>query len=149
MTNFIDALNAKIGDLDKEKGHIEDKIELLNELLEAEFDESPDLTQAPSPKKKKTGRPKGAKNRKSKKSDSAHAPADDLYEEAMKQLSKREEGVTSPELQEKLTKKFNPVARPTRKLGPGIVAGTKKQVQETAGRRKSDATVTADDEDGE
>ena len=141
MTNFVDALQEKIDELEEQKAVIDDKIELLRELMESETGKQA----SPAPKRK--GRPKGSKNRRRKQSTSAHAPADELYDEAMKELSKRVEGGTTPELQEKLTKNFVPVPRPARELGVGITAGTKEQVKEHAGRRKSHATVSVDDSD--
>ena len=140
MTNFTDALQEKIDELEDEKERLDDKIELLRELMESETGKRGVVS------KRKAGRPKGSKNR-GKKAASVHAPKDELYEEAMQQLAKREEGGTSPELQAKLTKQFNPTARAASKLGPGITAGTKKQVEEAAGQRKSHATVSVDESD--
>ncbi len=142
MTNFVDALQEKIDELEAEKERIDTKIELLQELLDVETEED---TAPPAPKKKRAGRPKGAKNRK-KSAESKHAPEDDLYKQAMKELNSREGGGTSPELQEKLTRKFQADPRPTRELGHGITAGTKKQVEEAANKRKSNATVSIEDE---
>ncbi len=150
MNNFIKALESKIADLEKEKAHLEDKIGLLDELIASELSEGDaDLVSVPAQKKKKGGRPKGSKNRARKNSGgSPHAIKDDLYEEAMRQLSKSEEGGTSKELQEKLTRRFDPQPREKRSLGVGIIAGTKKQVEEARGAGpKSNASVSVDESD--
>ncbi len=150
MTNFTDVLQEKIDELeedkerlDEEKERIDEKIELLVELMEGEGDKK----EAKAPAKRKAGRPKGSKKKRGKKGMSAHAPKDELYEEAMKQLANSEEGATSKELQEKLTKNFNPTPRPERSLGAGIIAGTKKEVLEEQGKRKTHATVSVDESD--
>ena len=145
MTNFTDALLEKIDELESEKERIEGKIELLRELMDAE--DGPEVSSHAVKEKRKAGRPKGTKNKRVKKGESAHAPKDDLYEEAMRQLNNSEEGGTSKELQEKLTKRYNPTPRPERSLGAGIIAGTKKQVLEAHGVRKTNATVSVDETD--
>ena len=110
MSNFVKALETKIGNLRAMRDdHLEEalaldsKIELLEELLLEEGGELQD----PAPAKKRPGRPKGSKNKKSpaKKpvEESTHAPADELYDEAMTQLNNSGEGGTTPEQQEKLT----------------------------------------------
>jgi hypothetical protein len=68
----------------------------------------------------------------------------------MSQLARSEEGGTSAELQEKLTKRFNPQPRERHSLGAGITAGTKKQVEEAragGGARKVNASVSVDESD--
>jgi len=146
MTNFNEALQAKIEEYEDKIDVFETKIELLRELMEGEADDE-GTPPAKAPGKRKAGRPKGSKKKRSKKGVSAHAPKDELYEEAMKQLANSEEGATSKELQEKLTKRFNPTPRPERSLGAGIIAGTKKEVLEEQGKRKTHATVSVDESD--
>jgi len=146
MTNFTEALQEKIDELEEEKERIDEKIDLLQELMDGEGGkQTKKAGKALAAKSRKAGRPKGSKNKK--KGESAHAPKDEIYEEAMKQLAKSEEGGTSKELQEKLTKRFNPTARPERSLGAGITAGTKKQVLEGQSTRKTNATVSVDESD--
>jgi len=146
MTNFTEALQEKIDELEEEKERIDDKIDLLQELMDGEGGkQTKRVGKALAAKSRKAGRPKGSKNKK--KGESVHAPKDEIYEEAMKQLAKSEEGGTSKELQEKLTKRFNPMARPERSLGAGITAGTKKEVLEGQGKRKTNATVSVDESD--
>ena len=142
MTNFNDALQAKIEDLEDEIDVRETKIELLRDLMEGE-DNTP-VVKAPG--KRKAGRPKGSKNKRSNK-ESAHAPRDELYEEAMTQLSKSEEGGTTPELQKSRTASFNPQARPVTKLPKNIVAGAGKVGPGATTGSKSDANVSVDESD--
>ncbi len=143
MNSFTKALQTKIVDLEKEKEHIDDKIELLTELLEAESEEVGGSEQTPALKKRKAGRPKGSTNRK-KKTTSAHAINDDLYKEAVANLENLESGGSSKAFQKERIARFNPHARPSRDLGPGIVAGTKKEVV-AAGKKAPDSTISIED----
>jgi len=145
MSNFEDALQEKIDELEEEKERIDTKIELLQELLGVETGAE---TTLPAPKKRRAGRPKGAKNKKTKAAGTKHAPKDELYEEAMKQVAKLEEGVSSPELQKSRTASFNPTARPVRRTPPNVHAGTKQEVESARlGAGKADATVSVDESD--
>ncbi len=57
-----------------------------------------------------------------------------------------EEG-TTPELQEKLTKRYRPTPRVSESRGPGIKAGTKKQVLLARKKNKpTDANITVEDD---
>ncbi len=143
MTNLTDALQEKIDELEEEKERIDTKIELLQELLGIETDtEAP-----PTPKKRRAGRPKGSKSRK-KTATSKHAPEDDVYEEAMRQVAKLEGGGTSLELQKSRTTSFNPTTRPQRSKPSNVHAGTKEQVNEArSGGGKADARVSVDESD--
>jgi hypothetical protein len=154
--DFIAALQDKITLLEEEKYRIMGKIALLEELMSEECGLPSDtlavrkagLTSVEkSPSKKRGGRPKGSKNKKSSKSkgSSKHAVADELYDEAMIQLEKSGEGGTSKEMQEKLTKRFNPIPRPPRELGAGITAGTRKEVEEAQARRTPNARVSIEE----
>jgi len=154
MTNFVKALEGKIKTLQEERVEHEEaiesidaKLELLNELYAEESGE-PAPTTSKTPKKRRPGRPKGS-TKKLAPTQGKHAVNDELYQEALKQASATEGGGTSPELQERmLNKKFNPQPRPTRSLGAGITAGTKKQVDEARGHApKSNATVSVDESD--
>ncbi len=143
MNSFTKALQTKIADLEKDKEHIDDKIELLNELLESESEEVGGPEQVVAPKKRKAGRPKGSTNRKKNVPASAHAVDDDLYQEAVQNV--KGEG-TSKEFQQERIAKFHPHARPSRELGPGIVAGTKKQVLE-GNKKGPDSTISIEDDE--
>jgi hypothetical protein len=143
MTNFIDALQEKIDDLEDEKAHIDEKIDLLRELMEGETGKRG--AAPPARAKRRAGRPKGAKNKK--QAPSKHAVADDLYEEAMKNVEKLEDGGTSAELQASRTKSFNPAPRPLAPRAPNVHAGTKKDVDEARLGKKADATVSVDEAD--
>ncbi len=142
MTEFNEVLQKKIEDLEDEIDARETKIELLRELMEGE-DNTP-VVKAPG--KRKAGRPKGSKNKRSDK-ESAHAPNDELYEEAMTQLSKSEEGGTTPELQKSRTASFNPQARPITKLPKNIVAGAGKAGPGSTAGSRADANVSVDESD--
>lgn len=144
MSELSEALENKITVLEDEKERIDEKITLLQELLELEDDEDPAST--PKSKKKRAGRPKGAKNKKT--TPSKHAPKDDLYEEAMAQVAKLEGGGTSDELQKRRTANFNPTARPKNSTPSNVHAGTKRAVD--AARKSgptSDATISVDESD--
>ena len=149
MSDFITALQEKIDELEEAREaavqEFDTKLELLRELMESEGEAPTSKVKVPA--KRRAGRPKGSKNKKPDKNESKHAPADELYDEAMAQLSRSEEGGTTPELQEKLTKRFNPTPRTPRKLGTGVTAGTKKQVDATRSGHKADATVSVDESD--
>jgi hypothetical protein len=140
MSNFEEALRNKISVLEDERQELEDalnrvgdKIRVLEELLceEAEGKRPPVV-----PTKKKRGRPKGSKTKKNDP-----AAKDDVYEEATAALG---DDVTPPELQKKLTSRYKPSPRPTEGLGPGVKAGTKKQVLGHADR-PTDATISVED----
>lgn len=144
MSELSEALENKITVLEDEKERIDEKILLLQELLELEAGE--DLAVTPKSRKKRTGRPKGSKNKKT--TPSKHAPKDDLYEEAMAQVAKLEGGGTSAELQKRRTSNFNPAARPHNRTPSNVHAGTKKDVD--AARKRgptSDATISVDESD--
>jgi len=144
MTNFTDALQEKIDELEDEKERIDEKIDLLRELMESETGKRG--ASAPARAKRKAGRPKGAKNKKT--ANSKHAPKDELYEEAMKNVEKLEEGGSSAELQKSRTASFNPTARPQRRTPPNVHAGTKQAVDDArSGAGKADATVSVDESD--
>lgn len=158
MSNFVKALESKIKVLQEERAEHEEaieaidaKLELLNEL-HAEEGGEPVAEAPPAPKKRKPGRPKGSKNKKTpakkadpKKGASGHGVDDDLYQEAVRQLANLEEGGTSKELQERMVKRFNPQPRPQRTLGPGITAGTKKDVEKAQASRKIDHSISIDE----
>lgn len=150
MSELSEALENKITVFEDDKERIEDekerideKIILLRELLGLEADE--DLAVTPKSKKKRAGRPKGAKNKKI--IPSKHAPKDALYEEAMEQVAKLEGGGTSDELQKRRTASFNPTARP-QNTPANVRAGTKKAVDAMRKRGPtSDATISVDESD--
>jgi hypothetical protein len=157
MSNFVKALENKINELRSIRdGLLEDaanfdtKIQLLEELLWDETGEEP--AEGTPPKKRRPGRPKGSKNKK-KASKAERVLADpiaeemnqELYKEAVGQLG---EDVTTPEQQEKLTKRFNPMPRPTRKLGTGVRVGNKAEVVDKH-INESDARVGGEEEDEE
>ena len=142
MNSFTQGLKDKIAALDDEATELEDsllrvraKLEMLEELLA----EEQGLSKQPVGKKKR-GRPKGSGS-KSKKA--INSDMVELYEEAVATLPG---GGTTPELQEKLTKRYKPTPRVTEGLGPGIKAGTKKQVLETLKERPTDASISVEDE---
>lgn len=126
---------------------IEGKLSLLNEIFGVVPEEKTEPT-PPALKKRKPGRPKGSKakgTKAGKKSTSTHALDDDLFQEAMRQLATREGGGTSKDFQESRVKSYRPQPRPDRNLGPGITAGTKKQVEQAQQSRKIDANVSIDE----
>ena len=88
---------------------------------------------------------KGSKNKKTV--NSVHAPNDELYEEAMQQLARSEEGGTTPELQKKRTTSFNPQVRPVNRLPKNIVAGAGKAGPGQTVGSKADANVSVDEAD--
>lgn len=154
MSNFVKTLEAKVKALNAERNEhwlaieaIDDKLELLVELL---ADEGVELgpTSAPAAKKR-PGRPKGSRNKK--KTQAPKPVADpiaaemnkELYESAVGQLG--DEG-TTPEMQEKLSKRFNPMPRPTHRLGAGVRAGTKAEVVDKP-ENTADARVGGEEED--
>jgi len=142
MSDFIAALQEKIDELEEQKGHLDDKIELLRELMESEGGKPV----AKATAKRRAGRPKGSKNKK--QGPSKHAVKDELYEEAVKQVAKLEGGGTSPELQKSRTASFNPTPRPLPQKAPNVHAGTKQQVDEARmGKGRADATVSVDESD--
>ena len=118
MDSFVSALAEKIRDLEGQKERLDAKIEILRELMEGETGVTP-----PPAQKRKSGRPKGSKNKKS--AAVAAVEQDGLYEEAIDQLG--DQG-TTPEMQKKRVAAFKPAVRATDGLGPGIRAGTVKQV---------------------
>jgi hypothetical protein len=144
MSDFIAALQEKIDELEEEKEHLDGKIDLLRELMESEG-ETP-TSKAKAPAKRRAGRPKGAKNKK--KTPSKHAVKDDLYEEAMKNVEKLEDGGTSVELQKSRTKSFNPAPRPLAPKARNVHAGTSEDPEVLRkGKGKADATVSVDESD--
>jgi hypothetical protein len=146
MNYFTNALQEKIDELESDKDVIDAKIGLLLELLEAEGGKSSSTSPAP---KRRSGRPKGSKNKKiPKKASTKHAPKDDLYDEAMKQVAKLEEGGTSAELQRSRISSFNPTPRPVPAKPPNVHAGTKDAVnQSRLAAGKVDAQVSVDEDD--
>ena len=124
---------------------IDAKLAVLTELYREESGTTSEIVPTPPPKKKRPGRPKGAKGKKKTQGSSKHAVADELYDEAMSQLNKSGEGGTSKEMQERMTRRFNPTPRPTRELGPGITAGTRKDVETAKERRTPDTRVSIDE----
>lgn len=152
MSDFIKALEGKIKALQKEKTEhesaiaaIESKLELLGELYWEEMGQPvPATTNTPS-KKRKPGRPKGSTKKNKVSKTMKHAVADDLYEEAMRQVNSLEGGGTSKDLQERMVKRYSPQPRPQRELGPGITAGTKKQIESAQTARKVDTTISIDE----
>lgn len=142
MTSFTDALNEKIAELEDEKSRIDEKIELLRELLESEANVE---TTAQAVAKKRPGRPRGSRNKKA----SVHAIADALFEESTRQLAASGQG-TTPEEQARMVKKFKPVPRPGRNYG-GVHAGTKAQVEAARNEAATagiNAQVSVGDENG-
>jgi chromosome segregation ATPase len=138
MTDFIEALEEKIRDLqmrkdelEEEIGSIDTRIDVLRELLVEE--EGSSVTSV----KKSAGRPRGSKNKKSdtvsEPKQSAHLPSDDILREASTL------GGTDPEVAERLKNRFRPTPRPHRPLGPGISVGGGKV---SPGQTKSDATIS-------
>ena len=141
MNSFTQGLKDKIAALDDEATELEDsllrvraKLEMLEELL---ADEQGLSTQSVG--KKKRGRPKGSASKPKKATDPTMA---ELYEEAVATLP--EEG-TTPELQEKLTKRYKPTPRVPESRGPGIKAGTKKDVLTRSKGRPTDANISIED----
>lgn len=147
MTNFTEALQEKMDELEEEKERIDEKIELLQELMDGEGGkQAKRVGKALAAKSRKAGRPKGAKNKKT--AISKHAPKDELYDEAMQQVAKLDEGGTSPELQQKRIASFNPTARPHNRTPKNVHAGTKKTVD--ALREEvvpADTTISVDESD--
>jgi len=144
MSDFIATLQEKIDEYEEAKEHLDDKIELLRELMESEGEKP--TSKATAPAKRRAGRPKGTKNKK--KAPSKHAVADDLYEEAMQNVEKLADGGTSAELQASRTKSFNPAPRPQAPKAPNVHAGTREAVNEARmGKGKADATVSVDEAD--
>lgn len=146
MTNFTEALQEKIDELEDEKERIDEKIDLLRELMSNE--EVSDHHKRPKKVKarRSSGRPKGSKNKKIV--ESKHAPKDELYAEAMKQVAKLEDGGTSVELQQQRTASFNPTPRSQNRTPSNVHAGTKKDVN--AARELvpgSNRTITIDEND--
>jgi len=144
MTNFVDALNEKINQLEDEKSRIDEKIELLQELLDSESGQeaAPTATET----KKRPGRPRGSRN---KKTTSIHAIEDSIFEESTRQLAASGQG-TTPEMQERMVKKYRPTPRPNRNYG-GVHAGTKAQVEEARASSASsnvNSTMSIEDENG-
>ena len=143
MSNFEEALQAKIDEIEDSIARDQEKVDLLKELLEGEGSE----TTSPTPRKRRAGRPKGIKNKK-KVAGTKHAPKDDLYEEAMKNVEKLEGGGSSVELQKSRTASFNPTAKPQRRTPPNVHAGTKQAVDDARlGVGRADATVSVDESD--
>lgn len=144
MTNFVDALQEKIDELEDAKSRIDEKIELLRELLESEAGPLDAVSLAAATgtvSKKRPGRPKGAKSRKVQ---SIHGLDDELFAEAQKQLAESGEA-TTPELQERMTRRFKTVPRPAHNYG-NIKAGTKKEVDEArSASMKTDSHVSVED----
>ena len=148
MSDFIAALQEKIDEIEEAREaavqEFDTKLELLRELMESEG-ETP-TSKAKAPTKRRSGRPKGAKSKK--QAPSKHAVRDDLYEEAMKNVEKLEEGATSAELQASRTKSFNPSPRALPPKAPNVHAGTREAVNEVRmGKDKADATVSVDESD--
>jgi len=147
MSNFAQVLTDKIEALQDERDEIEDnlsrintKLETLEELLSEEEDRPP--VRGEPKAKRKRGRPKGS-NKKVKKTS---AEDDELFQEALATLP--EEG-TSPEMQEKLVKRYKPIPRiMDSSPGPGITTGTLKQVKDKLGNKtpKSDKTISIEDD---
>jgi len=160
MSNFVKTLEAKVKALNTERNEhwlaieaIDDKLELLAELLADEGVEPPSAPASFSkPSKKRPGRPKGSKNKKTASS-SLGGSADpvaaemnkELYEAAIGQLGAE---ATTPEMQERLSKRFNPLPRPVRSLGAGVRAGTKAEIVDKT-EHSADARVGGEDEDEE
>lgn len=141
MISFTDALNEKIAELEAEKSRIDEKIELLRELLESEVG----AVEVPSVARKRPGRPKGSRNKKA----SVHGVADSLFEESTRQLAASGQG-TTPEMQERMVKKFKPIPRPQRNYS-GVHAGTKAQVEAARNEAATagvNAQVSVGDENG-
>lgn len=142
MSSFTQGLKDRIEALRDEREELEDsmsridaKIETLEELLAEEEEEVALPSDRP---KRKRGRPKGSKKKTAKK---ASEEDQALYDEACATLP---EAGTTPEQQEKLANRFRPTPRVTDGLGPGIRAGTKKDIQSKT--TKSDKTITVEDE---
>jgi len=135
MNSFTQGLKDKIAALDDEATELEDsllrvraKLEMLEELL---ADEQGLSTQPVG--KKKRGRPKGSASKPKNAIDPAMV---ELYEEAVSTLPG--EG-TTPELQEKLTKRYKPTPRIVDGLGPGIKTGARDK------ETKADKTISIKD----
>jgi hypothetical protein len=167
MTNFVRALEDKMRVLNSEREEhmnaiqsIDAKLAVLNELYLEEEGVPVKATSAPEPKKKRRGRPKGStkkttvgKKEGPKATETEPASGGkkfapnfgNVYEEAVRDLESRDGGGSSKELQERLVGRFNPQPRPVQKLGPGITAGTKKQVEAAAGGRRIDSSISIDE----
>jgi len=136
MNSFTQGLKDKIAILRDEREELEDsisridtKIETLEELLSEE--EGSSTTAADKPKRKR-GRPRGAK----KKATNAATQNAELYEEAVATLPG--EG-TTPEMQEKLVKRYKPTPRIVDGLGPGIKTGARDK------ETKANKTISIED----
>jgi hypothetical protein len=148
MSDFIAALQEKIDEIEEAREaavqEFDTKLELLRELMESEG-ETP-TSKAKAPTKRRSGRPKGSKNKKN--APSKHAVEDDLYKEAMQNVEKLADGGTSAELQASRTKSFNPAPRPLAPKAPNVHAGTREAVNEARmGKGKADAIVSVDESD--
>lgn len=148
MSDFIAALQEKIDEIEEAREaavqEFDTKLELLRELMESEGETPTSKSKAPT--KRRSGRPKGAKNKK--KAPSKHAVADDLYEEAMKNVEKLADGGTSAELQASRTKSFNPAPRPLAPKARNVHTGTSEDPEVLRqGKGKADATVSVDESD--
>ncbi len=151
MSNFAQVLSDKIEALQDERDELEDaisrintKLETLEELLSEEEDRPP--VRGEPKAKRKRGRPKGSKKKVTKASTEDEKLSAELYEEAIATLP--EEG-TTPELQEKLVKRYRPLPRATDSgPGPGITTGTLKDVKDKMGNTtpKSDRTISIEDD---
>jgi len=135
MNSFTQGLKDKIAILRDEREELEDsisridtKIETLEELLSEE--EGSSTTDTAKPKRKR-GRPKG-----SKKTAEASKTAKERYEESLASLPG--EG-TTPEMQEKLVKRYKPTPRIVDGLGPGIKTGTRDK------ETKANKTISIED----
>ncbi len=136
MNSFTQGLKDKIELLRDEREELEDsmsridtKIETLEELL-SEEEGSTTATPAVKPKRKR-GRPKGSKK-------TAATPNTELYDEAVATLPG--EG-TTPEMQERLVKRYKPTPRVAEGLGPGIKTGTRDK------ETKANKTISIEDDE--
>lgn len=143
MTNFVQALNDKLSDLQEEKetleaqyeadlARIDAKVEAVQELLQDEGETS----SAPA---KKRGRPKGSKAKKTPKVD-PEVLAD--YEEVVRSLGAN---ATTPEEQARKVKGFRPTPRPSQKPSRNVKAGTKEEVM--GSNKADDARVSIGDDE--
>lgn len=157
MSNFVEALKEKVEALEDELQEYEDavsriqsKIEVLNELIEEEGGKT-------NPSKKKSGRPKGSRNRKTSSSKKSSSSAKSkktkeqieaekaLYKEAVNTLPGGKG--SSEEEQQKAIARFNPAPRIDPGSG-GVKAGDKESVLGNADSpsSKSHVRISIDDE---
>jgi len=156
MTDFSNAVRAKILELEDEKSeyedaiaHVDSKIALLEELLEDE----PPAPSSSGTKKRKPGRPKGSKNKKTAKRSKTTKSAkktstgqSNLDPSILEEASKLEG--TDPEIAKRLaSRRFVANPRPPSSYGPGVHPGEgRDRVQNET---MSDKSISVEDTEDE